>query len=481
MRRLFAVLLLLASAGCMTRYRQANALAKEGKFVEAAEMFDQLAKENPTDPELPGLVETAHQRAVEQALGNARRQRLSGNPASSQEWFARGLELRERWNLKLNGALESTVEDEREDATQVLRGLVVPMAQKGEALSVQAQLSKRQFLLKHVELGKLREELDRVALDSGQATCKRLRAKATASEPHWTNLVAHYCEHFQADAPRRWPLVETFGEAKASVSVSQLSDANAAALQAAMMKQLYEGPWYSTAGTLTAQLSVNGGVSQNRRERPVNLQAQWTERVPYIEHVTKTFEEKVPVTECESYDENQTINGQSVTVQKQRTVTKEKTKTYQKVVPETRWRDVPRTFEYQAMQVERSQSFSVRAELNVAGQSTVSAGRDANDSLSGYSHDITFDAAQVHPKRAEFPPAETWIAGRAEELALNLASAQGEQWRAKYCRAGAYDVENAARCVRAISKLPPEAIDALKTVLGEDAALAPALLRSKQK
>ena len=54
-----AVLSMLALSGCLTRYHQANALAKEGKFVEAAELFDQLAKENPSDPQLPALVETA--------------------------------------------------------------------------------------------------------------------------------------------------------------------------------------------------------------------------------------------------------------------------------------------------------------------------------------------------------------------------------------------------------------------------------------
>jgi hypothetical protein len=477
--RCLAVLWSVLLCGCLTRYRQANELARAGKFVEAAELFDQLAKENPADPELPALVETAHQRAVEQALGNARRQRLSGDPKSAQEWFARGLSLRERWNLKLNGALESTVDDEREDATERLRALVIPLAQKGEALTAQALIVRHGFLLEHAELTALRTELDRLALESGKDSCKRLRAAASAAEPHWTNLVAHYCEHFLADAPRRWPLVETFGaQLRTTVAVSQLSDALAGQLQATVLKPLYEGPWYSPGGTQTGQLAIGGAVALQSRERVVQLQAGWTERVPYIENVTKTFEEQVPVNECEVYEENQTINSVSVKVQKTKTVTKTKTKKYQKVVPETRWRDVPRSFEYQALQVERSQSYAVRAELIIAGQSTASAGRDTSDALSGYAHDVVFAEANVHPQRPEFPAPEGWLSARGAELAANLAESQADGWRARYCRTGAYDLEAAARCARAVSKLPAEATQALRQALGADAMLAPALLRA---
>lgn len=477
MRRGLTLLFILALSGCMTRYRKANELAKSGKFVEAAELFDQLAKENPTDPELPGLVETAHQRAVDQALGNARRQRLAGDPHSSQQWFSRGLELRDRWNLKLNGALESTVDDEREDATARLRALVRPLALKGEALVAQDLLAQHDFLLKHAELSSLRTELQRLALESGKDSCKRLRTQASAAEPHWTNLVAHYCEHFSADAPRRWPLVETFAEVRATVTVSQLTDALAATLQAALMKQLYLGPWYSPGGTQTGQLTVSGMVSQSRRERTVQLQSGWTERVPYIENVTRTFEEQVPVEECEVYEENQTVNNVSVKVQKTRTVTRTKTRKYQKVVPETRWREVPRSFEYQALQVERAQSYAVRVELTLGGQSTATAGRDASDALTGYLHDVVFAEAGVHPRRPDFPPPEGWVGARGSELAANLAQSQGDGWRARYCRAGAYNLETAARCARAIEGLPSEAINALKAAMGNDASLAAALLQ----
>lgn len=471
MKRLLFVAAVAASVGvgCNPRFRHANALAEEGKFAEAAEVFEQLQKENPNDPELPGLVERAHARAVDQALTNARVRRLAGDPKASQEWFARGLALRAKWNVKLSGALESTVNDERDDATQRLRAEVLPLAQKGEALTARAVVRRMQFLLGHPELAALRQELDDAASNAGKDTCAKLKATAGAAQPHWTALVASYCEHFGAEGPRRWPLVETFDEARAAVVVGQLSDALATSLQGALLNRAYAGPFHSKGGTLKAELAVGGSVGLGRRERNVNLQAGWTERVPYVEHVKKTFEEKVPVSECEVYEENG--------VKKTRTVTKQKTKTYEKVVPETRWREVPRVFEYQAVQVERTQSFAVRAELLVGGLSAASAGREAGDTRTGLLHDVVFPAAEVRPTRPEFPPADGWLAARADELAGAFAEEQNDAWRARYCAAGTFELEAAARCARVGTKVPAAAVDALKVALGADAALAPALIR----
>lgn len=467
-RALSALVVVVVAAGCNPRFRHANGLAEQGKFVEAAELFEQLYRENPNDPELPGLIEHAHARAVDQALGQARVRRLAGDFPAAQRAFADGLALRARWNVKLSGALESTVEDEREDATLRLRAQVRPLTQKGEALEAQAVVQQHLFLLKHPELAALRTELEAAAANAGKDTCRRLSPTATAASPHWTGLVAAYCEHFGADAPRRWPLVETFDEARATVAVSQLSDALGTSLRGALLDRAYAGPFHSPGGTLKAQLDVGGAVGQSRRERTVQLQAQWVERVPYVEHVTKTFEEKVPVSECEVYEENG--------VKKTRTVTKEKTKTYQKVVPETRWREVPRAFDYQALQVERVQSFAVRAELYVGGLSAAAAGREAGDTRTGYLHDVVFPAAEVRPVRPDFPPVEGWLAGRGEELVAAFAESMIAGWRARYCRAGTYDLEAAARCARAGVQVPPEAIDVLAASLGADAARAPGLL-----
>ncbi len=478
MRQLLILALIFSGAvttGCLTRYRQAHELAKAGKFVEAAELFEQLAKESPNDPELPELMNHARYRAVEHALGRARQYRLAEDPLTSERHFADGLSLRKRWNLKLNGALEGTIDDEREDATARLRAQVLPRASKGEALVAESILEDMGFLLQHEELAALRDELTRATLTSGESTCAKLRPSAVAGEPYWTHVVAQYCKHFRSAAPVEPVLADTFSAAQSTLQISAMSDGASGVLKGKLEARLRESPWYSDKGPLVATLVTKGQAPVTRREEWTRQSAQWTERVPYTENVTKKLEETVPVNECETYEESApgAPNGK---VTRMRTVKKDKTQTREVVVAETRYRDVPRVFEYQALRVERTTAFSVRAELSVNGQPAATAGRDATETRHGYQHDVTFDPANVHPTRPEFFPAEAWFDANVNELAGGFAEAMREGWRARFCRGRSYSPDEAARCARAGDKVPQEAISALAPRLGEDAAQIPQLL-----
>jgi hypothetical protein len=432
-----------------------------------------LARENPTDSELPKLMERARFRAVEHALTRAREYRLAGDPQSSQRHFADALTLRRRWNVKLNGALEDTVNDEREDATSRLRALVVPHAQKGEALTAESLVARHAFLLEHEELAALRAELVAASASSGAATCRKLRSTVTAAQPYWVWLVAEYCRHFQSDAPREWPLPDTFSSSKSNLAVAQLGPGVSGALEGRLNALARSGPWFSERGPWTATIATRGAVTSEQRQQPVMLSAGWVERVPYVEHVTKTIEQSVPVQECEAYEESSSSGGK---VQKVREVTRHKKMTKEVVVPETRFRDVPRTFEYQAMRVERRASFSGRTELTINDQATATAGHELSDAVHGYSHDVSFEPAHVRPVRPELMPVEVWIEGNANRLANAFAESMRESWRTRFCRGPAYSIEEAARCARVADKVPAAALEGLTPALGADAQLVPSLL-----
>ncbi len=472
------VVILLAGAaltGCFTRFHKANELAKEGKFVEAAELFEQLAAESPADPELPELMNRARYRAVEHALGRAREYRLAEDPATSQRHFAQGLSLRKRWNLKLSGALEGTIDDEREDATARLRAQVLPRTRAGEALSAEAILDVHGFLLQHEELASLRTELEAATASTGEGTCAKLRPSAAASEPYWTHVVAEYCKHFRAAAPATSALPDTFSSSETSLGVTSMGEGAVGQLKQRLELAVRESPWRSANGPLPALLTTRGAAPVTRREEWTRLSAPWSERVPYVEHVTKKLEEEVAVQECEPYDEaDPKVPGGKVT--RTRTVTRKKVKTREVVVPETRYREVPRAFEYQALRVERTLAFAVRAELSVGGQSAASAGREDAQSSHGYEHDVTFAPAGVHPTRAELGSAGGWFEDNAAALAATFGESLREGWRARFCRARSFSVDEAARCARAGARIPEEAVFALRPRLGADAEQIPRLL-----
>ncbi len=459
-------------SGCFTRYRQANELAEQGRFVEAAQMFEQLSAENPEDKELVELLGRARYRAVQQALGKARQARLTGNPRAGQSFFAQGLELTHQWAVKLDGALESTVEDEKEDATQRLRALAIPRAQRGEALSAESVVHQHQFLLRFAEMQSLRNELWGAARSSGKATCERIRPNAKSSEPYLTNVLARYCLHFDAPGPPVPKLPDAVGGVRTSVDVARMGPGANGELAGALESALAASPWWAEGGPKAAELSVRGSTDFNENRRTMMLSAPWEESVPYTEQVKKTVEESVPVTECEAYEESDpSTPGHKVS--RLREVTKSKTKTREVYVEETRYRNVPRSFDYQALVIERRASYSAKALLSVGADAVAASGQEAADHRSGYQHDVTFEPAGVRPQRPQFIPVEDWYRGNQNALVGRFRESLFESYRAKFCSVASPSLEEAARCARAGEGVAKESLQSLVPLLGEDAFEVP--------
>ncbi len=486
MRRFLPLFALAFATGCFTRYHKANELAESGKFIEAAALFEQLSAEHPQDKELRELLGRARYRAVQQALGRARQARLTGDPKTSQAFFAKGLELRSQWALKLDGALESTVEDEREDAVRRLRGLVAPHTLKGEALSAETIVESHAFLLRFPELSGLRQELSTATRAAGRATCQKLQQTAKASDaasdaraqeasPYLLNLVARYCQHFDERGPTAPPLPDALGSFEVSVELDKVGQGTSAELQAALDRVVRQSPWYSDGALRQGMLTARGSARLERSERLVMLSAPWEERVPYTEEVVKQLEESVPVTECQAYDEYDP-KAPGGNVSRTREVTRQKTKTREVVVKETRHRDVPRSFDYQALRVEREGRFSSQAELTVKGEVLAAAGQEFSHTWSGYQHDVTFEPANVRPQRPAVAAFEEWTRDNGHALAGRLSTALAESYQARFCTTAAPSKEEAARCARGGKVGPGPTADALVPLLGTDAYEAPRIL-----
>lgn len=475
MNKVLLAVLLVMGGGCMSRIRQAEQLAEQERFVEAAELLERLAKDDPRNPELPRALERARFLAVEHALTQARRSRLAGDAAASQRHFATGLALRKRWNVKLSGALESTVEEEREDAAARLRRLVMPRAEKGEALAAEAIVRAHYFLLDHEELRALRAELEAAVSQSGGSSCVRLLGTTGPAEPYWSSLVAQYCHHFRERGPVESNLPDAFSTAQSSVGIQSLGDGLSGVLKGLLEAELRRSPWFSEKGPRSATLQVEGRTQLQVRQDWVPLYAEWTEQVPYQVEVKKELKERVPVTECETYEEsNSSAPGGRVT--RVREVKREREAKREVMVKETRFREVPRSFEYRALRIDRVLEFSARAELKVQGEVVASSGHQQTEARHGYQHEVTFAPAGVRPTSTSFGSPESWFAENLRRAANELGAGMRVGWRARFCRAKSYSPEEAARCARVAEAVPAEAISALRPRLGEDADQVPGLM-----
>ncbi|MCP3139038.1 hypothetical protein [Pyxidicoccus xibeiensis] len=467
--RLLPLLLLSALCACTTLRGQADALARQGQYVEAAALYDDLIRKSPHEPELVTVRDDLRWRALEQLLGNARRFRLEGHDEKAEDDLLRFLQQRTEWNARLNGALESSLLEEMEGTHQHVRRLIGVPAQQGLALTAQQSLIRKRPLLAYREMAVIQREMESVVLQAGKDACQRLRSTTSDDTVHWKELVFRYCGHWGEYAPRPPPAPELHGPPGFQAEMEGLNAAQLARMQDRLTAAFEASPWFSPGAPARPEFSLKGHFSTERDSTSVQLTAPYTESIPYTDHEERKETIEEPYTEEEEYTDSE---GKKRT----RTVTKTRTYTRTYTVPVTKYREESRTFEYHALRLSVAHRVSLSASgVLDAGRGPVVSVLQDQASESAYEHDVTFSAGNVSPQRASFTPPHAWLDGRVDALAALFSRRLGEHWREAWCSGPMPTLEDAARCARSGATLPTPAYRALSEVLGEDAARVPSL------
>ncbi|NTX15428.1 hypothetical protein HUA76_32130 [Myxococcus sp. CA056] len=471
MFRLLPPLLLLVVLGsaCATLRGRADELARNGQFVEAAAIYDELVTKNPFEKELVSERDGLRGKALGQLLGNARRYRLEGIDEKAEDDLLRFLDRRAQWNSKLNGGLESSLLEEMEGTHKHLRLTISSPAKLGLALTAEETLVRKRPLLSHKEMVVIQREMESAVLQSGKEVCQRLRDVSSDDAPHWRELVSRYCRHWREFAPEPPPAPELTAAPSWTGQVGGLDSARMELLRTRLTRAFESSPWFSPAASHHPELSLAGRFTTLRDSRSVELTAPYTEKVPYTDHEERTETVEVPYDVEEEYTDK---NGEKKT----RKVTKVHTYTRSFTVAVTRYRDVARTFEFHALRL------SVEHELTLSSSGVLDARRGPMSAVlqdhlseSAYEHDVTFGPGDVSPRRANFTPPESWLEARVEQMSARFAQTLQEHWRESYCTTPARTLDEAARCARAGATLPTPAYQVLSEVLGDDAARVPSL------
>ncbi|MBZ4407914.1 hypothetical protein OWM54_13605 [Myxococcus sp. MISCRS1] len=471
MSRLLPPLLLLALLGsaCSTLRGRADELARNGQFVEAASLYDDLVAKDPHDKSLVIERDGLRGKALSQLLGNARRFRLDGIDEKAEDDLLRFLDRRVQWNAKLSGGLESSLLEEMEGTHRHLRAVIVAPASQGHALTAEEALIRKRPLLAHKEMVGIQREMESSVLQSGKDTCGRLKAVTSDTGAHWREVVSRYCRHWREPAPEPAPAPELTGVPTWEGQVSGLDSARMALLRSRLARAYELSPWYSPAAKPQPELLLAGRFDTRRGSENVAMTAPYTERVPYTDHEERKETIEEPFEADETYTDK---DGKTQT----RKVTKVRTYTRNFTVPVTRYRDVARTFEYHALRL------SVEHQLTLSSSGVLDARRAPlatvlQDHLSESSleHDVHFEPGEIRPRRASFTSPEGWLEQRVELMARRFAESLSVHWRESYCDVPMRTLDEASRCARAGTTLPTPAHQLLSEVLGDDAARIPAL------
>ncbi len=472
MVRLLRLLPLLVLSACSTLRGQADDLARKGQYVEAAEIYDHLAPKGPHKPEFVSARDELRWRALEQLLGNARRYRLEGHDEKAEEDLLQFLTRRAEWNSKLNGALESSLLEEMEGTHKHFRQLISAPAQKGLALTAEQHLIRKRPLLAYREMAVIHREMEAVVAQSGKDACLKLKDGSTEDSPHWRELVFRYCRHWREYAPRPPAPPELLGAPEWSVEMEGLNGAQQARLQARLTEAFEASPWFSPGATTRPALSLMGYFSTRSDSESVQRTVSWTEQVPYTDHEDRTETVEEPFEEEEEYTDSK---GEKKT----RKVTKYRTYKRTITVPVTKYRDVPRTFDYHAVRLSESHRVAMTATGALdPGRGPFSVTLMEQYSESGYEHDVTFHPGGVSPQRVSFTPPQAWLDSQVEALGARFSRQLVEHWKQSYCGSPALTLDDAARCARSGAALPAAAERVLSEILGDDAARVPTLFAS---
>ncbi|MDY7227066.1 hypothetical protein [Hyalangium rubrum] len=472
MCRLLRLLPLLALCACVTLQGRADELARQGQFVEAAAIYDQLLQQKPNDLNLLTSRDELRWKALEQLLGRARQHRLEGDDEGAEHFLESFLRHRLEWGSKLNGALESSLLEEMEGTHRHFRQIIVASAQRGLALTAEASLDRKRPLLAHAELAPIRREMEGAVLRGGKDTCTRLKKVSAENAPYWAELVSRYCRRWNEEAPEPPLLPELLGPPTWTGAVDGVGPEELQLIQDRLSRVFEASLWYSPRSSRPVAFALQGMFSTRFERDPVRLTAPWVDQEPYTDHEERTQTVQEPYTEEEEYVEN----GEK----KKRTVTKYREKTLTYTVEVTKYRDIHKTFEYNAQRHSASFRFSVTATGGLAEQrSPLTAALSDQMSAYGYEHDVSFSPGSVYPQRPDMPKRHAWFSQKVQELEQSFARQLTAHWHAYYCTTPSLTLNEAARCARAGVELPSPVSQVLSQVLGEDAPRAPILFATQ--
>ena len=96
--------------------------------------------------------------------------------------------------------------------------------------------------------------------------------------------------------------------------------------------------------------------------------------------------------------------------------------------------------------------------------------------VKGYEHDVTFEPAEISPRRDHVDSQEEWVDSQLDGFATRVTWALNRKFLKTFCARARYTPEEAARCLLAGQK-PPAVMAVLTEALGDSAESALEILR----
>ncbi|HVJ91403.1 MAG TPA: hypothetical protein VM580_16485 [Labilithrix sp.] len=500
------ILFTVFATGCGTlRGNADNALAR-GDYRNAVDLYTQVLRKNPGDPEVKAKLTSAERGMLDESLDRFERDRNAGRLGEAMHAGLAAMQMKDDVHAD---AIDEARTKRLGEMIAWMRDTALKMLQhetsRGRALAARSWRSSWSALFARAEFAPLRAQADAEITAAGARTCAAATQSA-GDQPFSLELVAAYCKEVGAPPAAEWrphPLLVsgiTITGDIAGTPVAEQED-----LRHAISSALERSVWFSATASAHAFAELSGEVSTSFTRAPAELSRSWVERVPYQATETFTEEVRIPYLDTETYTERVPYtayeDGQEpckkpsvslctrsrpVTLFRNETRTRQvrrfRTEYVERTREVTRYRDMPRVFTHEAMKHEGRYQASYRVTVDMGGSVLPIIARESvEDSRIAYAHDVQFAPASVTPERGELPSALSWRKSQRERLAGELRRTLDEAWIGSFCASGVSSMEDAARCVRGRPRQVPEAVRArIAELVGDETDLVLALPRPRE-
>lgn len=492
MRSVVVALVLVAS--CATTRGKADDLYDEGRFLEAAEVYDQLARENPNDADVKVRRTRARNGAMRVQLAYVTKVRLGGHPDLAAQQLGKLYALRDGWAMNFEPAIAGLLDTEVAAVGTWLEALVANRVRTAGPLVGEAIAMTHVELFAHDELAKWRTSITQHIQSASRDVCGRLAP--TTTTPYWAWIANRYCLHFGIRAVEAMRLPNLRAGLAVTGTVQGAAAGESERMRIALGNAFKGSVWFSADGATPVRGKLDGAIAAEFDSRSVTKTADYTEQIPYTDYETvqesyqepyddtEYYTEQVPHTEyrSESYSCGESTCTRSVpetvysSESRTRTVTKYRTAYRPVTRPVTRYRTENRTYTYAGVEHYGRYQSNLRVILDRDLDGLV-AQVDQNTTETGFETDASFPQANVYPQSANLTSAEGFVANEEGRLVAELRARLDALYAARYCRAAQFSLEEASRCAYlGLDAAPPKAHEMLQEQFGEDVKLLPTLL-----
>jgi hypothetical protein len=478
---------LVVVAGCSQSINsRADEAYKKHRYLEAAELYDQVVRKDPKDGKASAKRTQARTEALRELLAATASARVAGKLDAATTTLAELLVRRDSWAMKLEGQAAKELTVEIVAAGSAIATAVTATATGRGPLSAELLAAHYAPLLAHVDFQNWRREIEDSVHGVGRTKCDALVPRATT--PYWSWVVASYCRHFGGGEVKIVTRANLRTGLVVEGSVVGIPVEDTSRIRTTLAGAFRESVWFSPDAPKSAHALLGGKMAAMFEAHTVAKTANWTEQVPYTAYEDAQESYQEPYTDQESYSEQvphteyktethpcgstsctethpETVYSSET---RYRTVTKYRTqyRTVQKAV--TRYRDVPRSFTYEAL--ERTGHYVSALRIRFDRDSPEVTAEIKNDSFEhGFDHDVTNPDAGVSPERANLPTLATLIAHEEARLKAEVKVKLDGAYREAYCSGSQYTLEEAAACsYLAPADVPAAVHAALRGAFGDD-------------